>query len=152
MPYAAQALKNRTQLQASERSNRTGRLNTPIYAMRQGLGNPLAFIVMAGEVHDRMLVAVLIAECEASHTMANKAYDLDVSIPMIQAKGTATVIALWANRAQPRECEEPLYLERHGVACLTHKIKLYPWIFLRFAKTARSISSSLLWAGTRIEL
>ncbi len=42
-----------------------------------------------------MLVAVLIAECEASHTMANKAYDLDVSIPMIQAKGTATVIVCY---------------------------------------------------------
>ncbi len=140
--HGAQALKNRAAQRALERSSRAGGFSTQIYGMLEGLGNPLAFIVVAGQVHDRMPVPAQIAECEAEHAMANKAYDAHVLILMTQAKGAAAVLAPRANRTQPPEYEEHIYRKRHWVQCLIHKIKPYHRIFWRFEKTARMISSS----------
>lgn len=115
-------------------------LHHRVHGMLEGLGNPLAFIGTAGQVHNRMLAPARI--CEAEHGMADKAYDDDAFIPMTEAKGAAAVIAPRANRTQPREDKEHVYRERHWMQCLIHKIKAYPRIFSRFEKTARMISSS----------
>jgi transposase len=129
--------------------NRTQRLHGvcclryKVYGMLERLGNPLAFIVTAGQVHNRMLAPARI--CEAEHGMADKAYDADVFIPMTEAKGAAAVIAPRANRTQPREDEEHLYRERHRMQCLIHKVKVYTRIFSHFEKTAQMILSSCTW-------
>jgi len=74
--------------------------------------------------------------------MADKTYETDALIRMIQTKGAIAVIAPRANRTQSWAYKRHLYRERHWVACLIHKIKPYSRIFSRFEKTTRMILSS----------
>ena len=153
-PGAAQALKNRAQQRALGRSSRTAGFSTQIHGMLEKLENLLAFIVTAGQVHDKMLAPAPIAQRKAEHAMADKAYEADAFIPMIQAlvKGTITGLAPRANRTQPREYEIHFYRQRNWVECLIHKIKPYPRIFSRFEKTATNDPRFLPLVTTRIEL
>ena len=109
--HGLQVLKNRAGQQALERSSRIAGLSTQIHGMLEGQGNPLAFIVTAGQVHDRMPVAVSIAECQAGHSMANKAYDADAFTAVIQAKDAVAVIAPRVNRTHRLGRMRNIYIE-----------------------------------------
>jgi transposase len=83
--------------------------------------------------------------------IADKAYDSDALIELIEQQGAQAVIPSRANRKQPREYDRHSYKERHLIECFFSKLKQYRRVFSRFDKLARNywgfvcFACSLIW-------
>ena len=115
------------------------------------LGNPLRFLLTAGQRHDCTQAEALIAEYEFERLLADKSYDSNDFIQKLALLGVEVVIPPRANRKEPREYDKHWYKERHLVECFINKIKHYRRIFTRFEKYAKrylgflSFASALIW-------
>ena len=127
-----------------------GGFSSKIHVIVDALGNPLRFIITAGQVNDITQAESLIAGYEAEHVLADKAYDADAFIAAIEQSGACAVIPSRANRTQPRPLDKYLYRERHLVECLINKIKQYRRIFSRFDKLSRRYLGFLQFAAALI--
>jgi transposase len=137
------------QSQALGRSR--GGFSTKIHVVVDALGNPLDFVLTGGQVHDVKQGPTLIQGRNCDYVVADKAYDADDFIALIEAMGAIPVIPARKNRTQPRHYETHLYKERHLVECFINKIKWFRRIFSRFDKLASrflgflSFVSALIW-------
>ena len=130
-----------------------GGFSTKIHAITDGLGNPLDFILTAGQASDvgqgEALLQLTPAGAEAM--LGDKGYDSDAFIHAIQEKGMKAVIPPRSNRLVPRDCDWFVYKERHLIECFFGKIKHYRRVFSRFDKLARNYMgfirfvSALIW-------
>lgn len=115
------------------------------------LGNPLRFLLTAGQRHDSTQAEALIAEYEFERLLADKSYDSNDFIQKLALLGVEVVIPPRANRKEPREYDKHWYKERHLVECFINKIKQYRRIFTRFEKYAKryfgflSFAAALIW-------
>jgi transposase len=77
-----------------------GGLSTKIHALVDALGNPLRFLLTAGQVHDLTGADALLPQMAAEVLIADKAYDADERVlePLASA-GKSTVIP-------PRQIEQ----------------------------------------------
>jgi transposase len=117
------------------------------------LGNPLKFIVTAGQAADISQAQALVEDYpKAQAAIADKAYDADTFIDWLQEREIEPVIPATANRTQPRDYDRHRYKERHLVECLINKIKHYRRVFSRFDKKVKNFLSFLQFAGALIWL
>ena len=130
-----------------------GGFSTKIHVSVDGLGNPLRFILTAGQRHDCTQAEALIIDLDFELVIADKAYDVDDFIALIIKQYEAeAVIPSRAKRKQPRDYDAHLYKERHLVECFINKIKHYRRIFSRFEKLAHRYFSFLSFIGALIWL
>jgi transposase len=115
------------------------------------LGNPLRFILRAGQCHDSPQAEALIEGYSVEALMADKGYDSKDLIEAVTALGIQAVIPPRSNRKQQRDYDKHLYKERHLVECFINKIKHYRRVFSRFEKLSKnflgflSFVSALIW-------
>jgi transposase len=115
------------------------------------LGNPLRFILTAGQCHDSPQAKALIAGYATQALLADKGYDDMKLINEVIAQGAVAVIPPRSNRRERREYDKHLYKERHLVECFINKIKHYRRVFSRFEKLSKnylgflSFVSALIW-------
>jgi transposase len=115
------------------------------------LGNPLRFLLTAGQRHDITQAEALIADISFEVLIADASYDAKDFIALIEAQAAQAVIPPRANRKEQRDYDTHLYRERHLVECFINKIKQYRRIFSRFEKLAKnylgflSFVSALVW-------
>jgi transposase len=152
-PCAAGALK-KDGSQAEQALGRSkGGFSTKIHVSVDGLGNPLRFILTAGQRNDITQAEALIVDLEFDRLIADKGYDADDFIKLIIEEYEAeAVIPPRAKRKERRDYDVPLYKERHLVECFINKIKHYRRIFSRFEKLASRYLSFLSFVGTLIWL
>ena len=137
------------QAQALGRSR--GGFSTKIHIAVDALGNPLRFILTAGQCHDSPQAEALIAGYATQAVIADKGYDSMDLINTVRAEGIEAVIPPRSNRKEPREYDKHLYKERHLVECFINKIKHYRRVFSRFEKLSKnylgflSFVSALIW-------
>lgn len=87
----------------------------------------------------------------AERVIADRGYDADSLVELIEQQGSQVVIPPHKNRKQPRVYGRDTYKERHLIECLFSKIKYYQRVFSRFDKLARNDWSflcfvcALLW-------
>src|SRR5207244_1310594 len=64
-----------------------GGLSTKIHAMVDALGNPLAFLLKAGQAHDLEGADALLPQMQAATLLADKAFDADARViePLLAA-------------------------------------------------------------------
>ena len=117
-----------------------------------GLGNPLRFRLTAGQRHDRTQAEALIAGYESDYVIADRSYDADDFIQVVEESGAIPVIPPRRNRRSQRAYDAHLYQERHLVECLVNKIKHYRRIFSRFEKLDESYLGFLCFVGALIWL
>ena len=117
-----------------------------------GLGNPLRFILTAGQTHDSTQAKALLDRYVFDRLIADKSYDSDEIVQFIADKEAEAVIPPRANRQQQREYDKHWYKERHLVECFINKIKHYRRIFSRFEKLAKRYLGFLSFAGALIWL
>ena len=116
------------------------------------LGNPLRFILTAGQRHDCIQAEALIDGYSFDRLLADKSYDSDDFLQLIADKEAEAVIPPRASRKEQREYDKHWYKERHLVECFINKIKHYRRIFSRFEKLADRYLGFLSFAGALIWL
>jgi transposase len=151
-PCAAGALK-KDGGQAEQALGRSrGGFSTKIHIGVDALGNPLRFILTAGQRHDITQAEALLADDQVDYVIGDKSYDDNDFIRLIEARGAVPVIPPRANRKEPRGYDEHLYRERHLIECFVNKIKWYRRIFSRFEKLAKRYLGFLSFVGALIWL
>jgi transposase len=148
---AAGAAGSSSEAEALGRSK--GGFTTKIHAITDALGNPLDFILTAGQASDigqaENLLALTPEGAEA--LLADKGYDSDAFVQAVQEKGLEVVIPPKSNRNHPRICDWVVYKERHLIECFFNKIKHYRRVFSCYEKTAKNymgflrLVSALIW-------
>ena len=97
-------------------------------------GKPLLFILTGGERNDITQSDKLIAGLDGEYVIADKGYDSNKFVELIEAMGMEAVIPPRSNRKSPRSYDDELYKERNLVERAFGKIKHYRRIACRFDK------------------
>jgi transposase len=128
-------------------------LSTKIHALVDALGNPLAFLLTAGQAHDLEGADALLPQMQADVLLADKAYDADERvIEPLKAAGKAAVIPPRANRKVQRTYDEDLYKERHLIENFFLRLKQFRAIATRYDKRAVNFLAGVYLASTLILL
>ena len=135
-PCAAGASKKSGGQAAQALGRSRGGFSTKIHINVDALGNPLRFTLTGGQRHDITQAEGLIAGYTSEYVIADKSYDADEFLNVINDSGAVPVIPPRANRCDLRDYDTHLYRERHLVECFINKIKHYRRIFSRFEKLA----------------
>ena len=142
--------KNSQEEQALGRSK--GGFSCKIHTLVDALGNPLKFLLTAGQRNDIIKAEELIKNTSNTTVIADKGYDANALIGIIANQNSVTVIPPKKNRKVQREYDNYLYKERHLIECFFGKIKHFRRIFSRFDKTATAFMGFLHFVGALIWL
>jgi transposase len=113
-------------------------LSTKISAGVDALGNPVRFILTAGQVHDIV--------------QAEKGYDANWLRARVTEAGAEAVIPSTRSRSQAIPYDKHIYQERNLVERFFNKIKHFRRIATRYEKTAISFAAMLFLVGAIIWL
>jgi len=120
-----------------------GGFSTKIHVATDTLGNPLKFILTAGQRNDITQAKELCKSVFNSTIIADKGYDSDHFIETILAQNCIPNIPPKSNRKHPRSYDKDLYKYRSTIECFFSKIKHFRCIFSRYDKASRSFLSFL---------
>ena len=115
-----------------------GGFGTKVHIAVDALGNPVRLILTAGQVADVTQGQALVAGIEAEHVIADKGYDSNELVGVIEAGGAEAVIPPRSNRKEPRDYDEHLYKERNLIERFINRVKQCRRIATRYEKTARN--------------
>jgi transposase len=115
-----------------------GGFSTKIHILVDALGNPVEFLLTAGQEADVTQAEPLIDGHEADAFIADKAYDSDAVVAAVERRGAEAVIPRRKNRKVSREYDEHLYKERKKVEWFINLMKQYRRVATRYEKTARN--------------
>ncbi len=73
------------------------------------LGNPLEFLLSAGEAHEAPHAKALVEGHQVQFVLGDKAYDAESILDLIRATGAEAVIPPKANRNTQRAYDKELY-------------------------------------------
>ena len=104
-----------------------------------GLGNPLRFVLTAGQVHDSTQARALVEGLTGAYLLADKAYDSNEFRDVIAEHGMVAVIPSNRSRSMAIPYDKHLYKERH----------LVEWTLL--AKVETSCDRILIAGGANVE-
>ena len=105
------------------------------------LGNPLRVILSAGQIADIECAAKTIEHFPAQAIIADKGYDADHFVNMIEATGAQAVIPPRSNRLIQRSFDRHLYQDRNLIERFFARIKHFRRIATRYDKLASSFLS-----------
>lgn len=142
--------KKELDLQAIGRSR--GDLTTKIHAAVDALGNPVRLLLTAGQACEYGQANALIDGFNADYIVADKGYDSNDFVDVINASGAPAVIPPRCNRNQPREYHRKIYKDRNLVEWFFQKIKNFRRIATRYERLARNYLAMLQLAATVIWL
>lgn len=145
------AAKNKQQNQEAMGKSRGG-LSTKIHAAVDALGNPVRFILTAGQHSEIKQAEELIEGFPAYYVIADKGYDSDEFIAMIETNQATAVIPPKNNRKIARQHDEVLYRERNLVERVFQKLKHYRRIATRYERLAVTYHAMLSLVATLIWL
>jgi transposase len=117
-----------------------------------GLGNPVRFILTAGNVNDIVQAEALIRGLSFDKLLADKGYDSDRFRSSIARVGAEAVIPSTRSRAQVIPYDKHIYRDRNLVERFFNKIKHFRRIATRYEKTVLSFASMLFLVGAVIWL
>jgi transposase len=126
-------------------------LTTKIHAIVDALGNPVAFSLTGGEVHDLGQAHPLLAKVKPKAFLADKAYDANALIETLESRKITPVIPSKSNRIEPRDTDYALYRERNLVERFFNTIKHFRGIATRYDKLANTflgaihLIAAILW-------
>lgn len=117
-----------------------GGKNTKLHAVVDALGNPVSFLLSAGNVNDNQMAIPLLetANIKGSHILADRAYGSAEIRTYIHGRGAEYVIPPKSNTKNPWKTDWYLYKERHLVECFFNKLKQFRRIATRYDKLAVS--------------
>ena len=130
----------------------SGGLTTKIHAATDALGNPVRFILTAGQASEFGQANALIEGFSADFVLADKGYDSNEFLLQIRASGAEPVIPPKHNRIEQREYDKELYKERNLVERLFQKLKSFRRVATRYERLLRNYMGMLELAAIMIWL
>jgi transposase len=127
-------------------------LSTKISASVDALGNPIRFILTAGQVHDILQAEDLITGLSFDKLLADKGFDSDRFRARLAQAGAEAVIPSTRSRSRAIPYDKFVYQERNLVERFFNKIKHFRRIATRYEKTALSFASMLFLVGAMVWL
>lgn len=127
-----------------------GGFSTKIHTATDALGNPLKFILTAGQRNDITQAKKLCKSIFNATIIADKAYDCDDFVETILSQKCIPNIPPKSNRKNPRSYDKDLYEYRHIIECFFSKLKHFRRIFSRYDKSSKSYLSFLHFVGVFI--
>jgi transposase len=118
-------------------------LSTKIHGVCDALGNPLRYILTAGQESDCNYAIDLVNGLNYESLLADKGYDADYIINHIISQNAKAIIPSKKNRLMKRGLDKNLYKERHKIECMFGFLKHYRRLFARFDKYASRFLSFL---------
>ncbi len=115
-----------------------GGFSTKIHIAVDALGNPVEFVLTAGQEADVTQAEPLIRRHQADAYILDKAYDSDAVVRAAQRQGGEAVIPPKKNRKVTRDYDKHLYQERKKVEWFINLLKQYRRVATRYEKTARN--------------
>ena len=115
-----------------------GGFSTKVHIIVAALGNPVKFILTAGQGADVTQAEPLMEGHDADAFVADKAYESDAVVAAAKSQGAETVIPSKKNRKVPREYDKHLYKERKKVEWFINLIKRYRRVATQDEKTSRN--------------
>ena len=115
------------------------------------MGHSLKFLLTGGQRNDITQAPELLQDQKADFVIADRGYDADELIDLIDQMGAIPVIPPRKNRTDLRFYDSHLYKERHLIECFFNKLKYYRRIFSRFDKLASRylgfihFAAALIW-------
>ncbi len=121
-------------------------------------GQPIRFILTAGQAHDAPQAIPLVAGIKATHVIADKGYDSDKILAFIQSQGAIAVIPPTSNRKIPREYDRELYKQRNLIERAFNKLKHWRRIATRYDRRSiyflavLHLASAVIWSLYNVKL
>jgi putative transposase len=115
-----------------------GGFTTKLHAAVDALGNPLRFLVTAGQRAEITQAEALLSGYPAAAVIADKGYDADHFVAEIEQSGAEAVIPPRRNRKVQRRYDANLYADRNKIERLFGRLKHYRRVATRYEKTARN--------------
>jgi transposase len=107
-----------------------------------GLGLPAVLLLSAGQeadvTHAPALLDAVPAKAEVEAVIADKGYDSQAVVAMVQARGAAAVIPTLRTRQRQREIDTERYKDRNLGERFWQKVKQFRRVATRYEKTARN--------------
>lgn len=122
-------------------------MNTKIHAVGDALGNPLRFVLTAGQRHDSKLVPELLENLPAKALLADKAYDSETIVQLAQEQGLEVLIPSKASRKQPRPLDAHRYKARHLIENLFQRMKVFRPVATRYDELGKKFLGFVHIAG-----
>ena len=129
-----------------------GGFSCKIHVTVDALGNPLRFILTAGQRHDISQAQALLEGFDFESLIADRGYAAEDFIDWLLERSIKAVVPPHQRAKILREYDKWLYRERHLVECFMNKIKHFRRVFSRFDKLDRSFLSFLHYIGVLIWL
>ncbi len=131
-----------------------GDLNTKLHAVVDGLGNPVTFLLSAGNDHDSIHAIELLdkVEISGSNVLADRAYGAQTVRAYISKHGASYMIPPQSNISEPWPVDWYLYKERHLIECFFQKIKWFRRVATRYDKLDASFLAFVYLAAIAILL
>ena len=129
-----------------------GGLSTKIHAATDALGNPVRFILTAGQSSEYGQANALIEGMRADFVLADRGYDSNSFILEIEASGAQPVIPPRKTRLNQRAYDKEIYKERNLVERLFQKLKNFRRVATRYERLARNYMGMLQIAAITIWL
>lgn len=111
-----------------------GGLTTKIHLLADEQGQPVDFVVTAGQVNDCTQAIALLGERKTGDELADKGYDTDDIVEHVVAMGAAVVIPPKSNRKVQREYDKELYKQRNRIERCFSKLKHFRRFATRYEK------------------
>ena len=113
-----------------------GGLSTKIHLSVDAEGKPLRFLLTGGHRHDAPQAPALLEGMQAEWVLADRAYDSQKIIDLIQKMGATPVIPSQSTRKRPREYDPERYKARNVIERSINKLKACRRIATRFDRKA----------------
>lgn len=96
---------------------------------------PVKLHLSPGQASDVKQVAVLMAGMSAAVVLADRGYDSDAAVALIESTGAEAVIPPKSNRKEPRPHDEHLYAHRAVGENFWSRVKQFRRVATRYDKT-----------------
>ena len=118
-------------------------MTTKIHAIVDALGNPVALSLTQGQASDLGQARPLLDNLEPEALLADKAYDANALIDLLDQRQITPVIPSKANRLIQRKTDFALYRERNLVERFFNRLKGFRAIATRYDKLASTFLAAV---------
>lgn len=99
-------------------------------------GKPLKVVLTGGQKNDVTQAGVLLDGGKSKDVIADRGYDADWVVELIEEQGSRAVIPPKKNRKAPRDYDKEMYKKRSVVEQFNNRIKQFRRVATRYEKTA----------------